>query len=211
VAYVIKQRRRTSCPCGNSGARVTPGAALRAAGFFQTFPTERQVANAYDLIQPERISEPFYDGPCGTEESVPCCCQSNDFYPTYAYFTQLGSLELAAGEAVPFTGPYHLSPSGVRWENGVIVLAQAGTYRASYMVRLPASAAVETTFYLSIGGIMVPGSIIAAQKSAGDSSVISVDTIITIDQTTPIGLVSTQALSFADEDTLATLTLHRIA
>ena len=214
MAYVIKERRRTSCPCAcPSAAQVTPGAALRAAGFFQAFPACARTAAtaAVRPIQP-RVPEPFYDGPCGTLTEVADCCQSNDFYPTYGYFTQAGPLLLGAGEAIPFDGVNHLSPTGVRQENGAIVLAQPGTYRVAYTINLPDSMTANTAFSLTVDDVVVPGTLIRVVKAgAVNSAVYSAEAIITTDRSTILAVVTNNAIEVPLTDTFATLALHRIA
>lgn len=212
MAYVIQQSRRTCCTCANPAAQVTPGAALRAAGFFRAFPAlQQELPTTTPVIQP-RVPDPFYNGPCGTRESVPGCCQTNDFYPTYGYFTQTGGLTLAAGGSIPFSGPCHQSPTGVQYENGQVVLSQPGTYRVSYMVHLPADVAVDTTFALVVGGLPVPGTVLAVVKDADSGTqVVTAHALITTDVSSILQVTSSSALTFTGLDTAATLTFHRIA
>ena len=140
------------------------------------------------------------------------CCQSNDFYPTYGYFTQAGPLLLGAGEAIPFDGVNHLSPTGVRQENGAIVLAQPGTYRVAYTINLPDSMTANTAFSLTVDGVVVPGTLIRVVKAgAVNSAVYSAEAIITTDRSTILAVVTNNAIEIPLTDTFATLALHRIA
>ena len=158
------------------------------------------------------MPEPFYDGPCGTLTEVADCCQSNDFYPTYGYFTQAGPLLLGAGEAIPFDGVNHLSPTGVRQENGAIVLAQPGTYRVAYTINLPDSMTANTAFSLTVDGVVVPGTLIRVVKAGAiNSAVYSAEAIITTDRSTILAVVTNNAIEVPLTDTFATLALHRIA
>ena len=179
----------------------------------QAFPACARTAAAAAVrpIQP-RVPEPFYDGPCGTLTEVADCCQSNDFYPTYGYFTQAGPLLLGAGEAIPFDGVNHLSPTGVRQENGAIVLAQPGTYRVAYTINLPDSMTANTAFSLTVDGVVVPGTLIRVVKAgAVNSAVYSAEAIITTDRSTILAVVTNNAIEVPLTDTFATLALHRIA
>ena len=211
MAYVIKEKRRTCCTCGRQDACVSPGAALRSTGFFHPFPIARQMQPPCRLV-PQRVPEPFYDGPCGTETEVPCCCQSNDFYPTYAYFSQFTPFSLEPGDAIPFTGDFNISPTGVRIEGDSIFLSQPGTYTVSYMLNIPAGTPADTTFSFLVDGVEVPGMTISVSQdeSEGGKQAFA-QAIITTDRTVLLELVSSEAVSFTGDSVIATLSLHRIA
>ena len=125
---------------------------------------------------------PYYTGPCpdadgGYECDCECECDRDDGdreerrcrgrrrrrdRGCFGLFTAMLPMAIAANGIVPLVGGNCLSAEGFNVNCGLITVEEAGTYLATYTVRLPAEAAVESTFSLNVNDAAQASAIVEA-------------------------------------------------
>lgn len=134
-------------------------------------------------------------------------------FVSYAYLTQLDALTLEPGGAVPFTGAQMLT-SGFAQEDADLLIRNAGTYRAEYVIVVPADAALDTTFTLVVGGIPIAGTQVSAVHAAGDPTVtLTAQAIFEATGATTVQLISEDGVDLIAEnegDLVASLTVVQL-
>lgn len=148
----------------------------------------------------------------GDDDPAPPRPGESGFEPAYGFFYQAGSFTLSAAGCIPLNGAGAAIRS-VEQSGGVIALDESGIYDVSYALTLPASAAATGSVSLLRGGSAVPGTTLAFAKTATGAPLhLSSRAIITASAgaTLCIGSSAALALTAAEDETLAALTIRRI-
>lgn len=144
--------------------------------------------------------------PCA--DSCTVCCSA----PVYGYFTQVGSLNVAAGGVIPFNGGSTVE--GIWKDGGAFTLEEEGVYLATLTARSPADTALSTELSVRVNGIVNPGGTITFASEATDPpQSASAQTILTVNSGAVVTVTSSEALTLTPEnvtDPLVTLTLIKI-
>ena len=153
---------------------------------------------------------PFFDGPFPPAPPQPSLPQRYD-EPVYGFFYQPGTLRLAAGGAIPFSGR-QTATRNLCLDAGAITLPCAGRYMVSYTMTVPENYALQTDLYLTLNGAAVLGSLLRVNKCAPSGSMCSGgQAIVRAPAGARLSLVSSDALNIdACQATLASLTLRRL-
>ena len=142
---------------------------------------------------------PYYDGPCPDAEGNYCCgrddgdererggwrrgrhCRGNDF----GIFSAMLPIAVAPNGVIPLVNNSCVSHKGFPVNSGLVTIEEAGTYLATYTVRVPEGQAVASTFTLNVND--------ASQSSA----------ISEVGGEGPVGFTAQAIFDVSDHATLA--------
>lgn len=138
-----------------------------------------------------------------------CVCRE----PVYGFFTQVGSLNIAAGGAVPFNGGSTVE--NIWKDGGSLTLDEEGVYLVTLSADIPANTALYTELDVRVNGVGTPGGTLIVDKDvATDPLQNSIQTVITVSAGAVVTVTSSAAVNLTADSASApivTLTLVKIS
>ncbi len=102
---------------------------------------------------------PYYDGPCPDAEGVYDCCDERRGdnggrrccrRPCFGMFTAMAPMAMAANGIIPLVNSNFCSDSALKVNSGMVSIDESGTYLATYTVRVPEGAEIDSTITLNV-------------------------------------------------------------
>ena len=165
---------------------------------------------------------PYYTGPCPDADGEYACERDDEDFEErncrerrrrcrgggFGIFTAMLPMAVAANGIVPLVGGNCLSAEELNANCGLISVKEAGTYLATYTVRMPAEAAMESTFSLSVNDAAQASSIV--ETGGVGPACFTGQAIFEVCDHATVALRSTEAINIASRSTQPLVTLSLV-
>ena len=131
----------------------------------------------------------------------------------YGFFTQVGSLNINAGDIIPFNGGSTVE--GIWKDGGALTLDTEGVYLVTLSASIPNNVALYTELDVRVNGVSTPGGTLIIDKDvATDPLQTSTQTMITVSEGAVVTVSSSASLNLTAAnaaDAIVTLTLVKLS
>lgn len=160
---------------------------------------------------------PYYPGPCpdvngcyddGEDEARECRRHRRRRHCDYGLFMAMLPMAVTANGIIPLTNNNCVIDNGFPVNSGLISIEESGTYLATYTVRVPEGAALDSTITLNVNDASQSSAI--AEVGGTAPSATSAQAIFDVNERATLTLRSSDAINITDTSAQPLVTLSLV-